>query len=147
MCGGLIPDLPSHLDSEQIAQQKRIEQLEAEVAEQARLNGIGSEREARLEAELKNKDAVRLWNECENLKREMQQVKHIENLTRTENQKLRAANEVLRGGLEFQSRYCECGTITEHYSNGEHRGFDLHEEIEKALESADKIMNETKQGE
>ena len=87
------------------SQQKRIEQLEAEIAE--------------LKAESPITTSINMLDIIE---------------------KLRTANEVLRDGLEFQSRYCECGTVTEHYSNGEHRGFDLHEEIEKALESADKIM-------
>jgi hypothetical protein len=97
----------------------RIDQLEIDIIGwkhdcQARDHKI-----EQLEVELKNKDAVRLWNE---------------------NEKLKEANRILRDGLELQSSLCECGTTTQHFPNGEHRGIDLHDEIEKALEQADKIM-------
>lgn len=70
-----------------------------------------------LETELKNKDAVRLWNECE---------------------KLRAANQVLRDGLKFYANNCAMDDFQSDCCGDAAR---------ETLESADKIMNETKQGE
>jgi hypothetical protein len=84
-----------------------------------------------LEAELKNRDAVRLWNE---------------------NEKLKEANRILCEALEFYGNdgpgfICMC---EEEVGDGPMSGWvqcDSGDNARTALEQADKIINETKQGE
>lgn len=106
------------------SQQKRIEQLEAEIAELKKANA-----------------------NCISLSLHESRMKDAE----AENQKLRAANEVLREAILF---YADGYTMDEEMADD-----DCEQDKEKpwrftsgvraraALESADKIMNETKQGE